>query len=273
MPFSVAVLDMDWHRVDIVPARYGSGWTGYSWKPRALPRPARPSSPSCTSAACGSRSTSTRPTACARFEDAYPAMAEALGRDPATERADRLRHHRPRVPRGLPRGAAPPARGRRASTSGGSTGSRARHSRIAGIDPLWMLNHFHFLDSGRDGPRPLTFSRYAGPGSHRYPVGFSGDTVITLGVAGLPAGLHRDRVEHRLRLVEPRHRRPHVRRRATTSWPPAGCSSASSRRSCGCTREPTRSSPRSRGGSRARRAPRWATPAAAAPAACRTCTR
>ena len=43
-----------------------------------------------------------------------------------------------------------------------------------------MLNHFHFLDSARDGqPRPLTFSRYAGPGSHRYPVGFSGDTVVT----------------------------------------------------------------------------------------------
>ncbi len=25
----------------------------------------------------------------------------------------------------------------------------------------------------------MTFSRYAGPGSHRYPVGFSGDTVIS----------------------------------------------------------------------------------------------
>ena len=25
----------------------------------------------------------------------------------------------------------------------------------------------------------MTFSRYAGPGSHRYPVGFSGDTIIT----------------------------------------------------------------------------------------------
>ena len=53
------------------------------------------------------------------------------------------------------------------------------HSRIPGIDPLWMLNHFHFLDSGRDSHRPLTFSRYAGPGSHRYPVGFSGDTIVT----------------------------------------------------------------------------------------------
>jgi alpha-glucosidase (family GH31 glycosyl hydrolase) len=53
------------------------------------------------------------------------------------------------------------------------------HSRVIGIDPLWMLNHFHFLDNARQGHRPLTFSRYAGPGSHRYPVGFSGDTVIS----------------------------------------------------------------------------------------------
>ena len=52
-------------------------------------------------------------------------------------------------------------------------------TRIPGLDPLWLLNHFHFLDSGRDGKRPLTFSRYAGVGSHRYPIGFSGDTVIT----------------------------------------------------------------------------------------------
>jgi alpha-glucosidase (family GH31 glycosyl hydrolase) len=52
-----------------------------------------------------------------------------------------------------------------------------------GIDPLWMLNHFHFLDSARaDGPlsgRGLTLSRYAGPGSHRYPIGFSGDAVVS----------------------------------------------------------------------------------------------
>ena len=48
-----------------------------------------------------------------------------------------------------------------------------------GIDTLWMLNHLHFLDSGREGKMPLTFSRYAGIGSHRYPVGFSGDTYTT----------------------------------------------------------------------------------------------
>ena len=51
--------------------------------------------------------------------------------------------------------------------------------KIEGLDPLWILNHFHFLDSKRNGKRPMTFSRYAGPGSHRYPIGFSGDTLMT----------------------------------------------------------------------------------------------
>jgi alpha-glucosidase (family GH31 glycosyl hydrolase) len=52
-------------------------------------------------------------------------------------------------------------------------------NRAEGFDPLWMLNHYHSLDSTRKGKRPLIFSRYAGFGSHRYPVGFSGDTYIT----------------------------------------------------------------------------------------------
>ena len=52
-------------------------------------------------------------------------------------------------------------------------------TKIEGLDPLWILNHFHFLDHQRTGKRPLLFSRYAGPGSHRYSVGFSGDTITT----------------------------------------------------------------------------------------------
>ena len=30
LPFTVAVIDMDWHLVDIE-EKYGSGWTGYTW--------------------------------------------------------------------------------------------------------------------------------------------------------------------------------------------------------------------------------------------------
>lgn len=51
---------------------------------------------------------------------------------------------------------------------------QGEYTTTPGIDPLWMLNHYHFLDSGRDGKRPMGFDRYAGPGSQRYPIGFSG---------------------------------------------------------------------------------------------------
>ena len=49
----------------------------------------------------------------------------------------------------------------------------------SGIDPLWMLNYFHFKDMEKRGRRGLILSRYGGLGSHRYPIGFSGDTIVT----------------------------------------------------------------------------------------------
>lgn len=47
------------------------------------------------------------------------------------------------------------------------------------LDPLWMLNHLHVADIRRNGKRPMFFSRFAGVGSHRYSIGFSGDVFIT----------------------------------------------------------------------------------------------
>lgn len=38
IPFSVAVIDMDWHLVDVDP-KYGSGWTGYTWNRKLFPDP------------------------------------------------------------------------------------------------------------------------------------------------------------------------------------------------------------------------------------------
>ena len=40
IPFSVAVMDMDWHIVD-VPMESGGGWTGYTWNNDLFPNPER----------------------------------------------------------------------------------------------------------------------------------------------------------------------------------------------------------------------------------------
>jgi alpha-glucosidase (family GH31 glycosyl hydrolase) len=177
VPFSVAVLDMDWHRVESVPPEHGSGWTGYSWEPELFPDP---EGFLAELHRRGLRVTlNVHPADGVRaFEDAYPAMAEALGRDPdgdepiafdVTDQAFldayfRVLHHRLEE---------------QGVDFWWLDWQQGQYSRIQGIDPLWMLNHFHFLDSARGDRRPLTFSRYAGPGSHRYPVGFSGDTHIS----------------------------------------------------------------------------------------------
>ena len=46
-------------------------------------------------------------------------------------------------------------------------------------DPLAAVEAYFAEVEKWKGNRPLTFSRYAGVGSHRYPVGFSGDSVIS----------------------------------------------------------------------------------------------
>lgn len=40
IPFTVAVIDMDWHLVNIDP-KYGTGWTGYTWNKEFFPDPKR----------------------------------------------------------------------------------------------------------------------------------------------------------------------------------------------------------------------------------------
>ena len=175
LPFSVSVIDMDWHLVDVDP-EHGSGWTGYTWNRDLFPDPQEFLD---WLHANGLRVTlNVHPADGVRaFEDAYPALATALGRDPASTEpiafdvTDRefLAAYFEVLHRDLERQGV---------DFWWLDWQSGPHSRVIGIDPLWMLNHFHFLDSRRTGSG-LTFSRYAGPGSHRYPVGFSGDAVIS----------------------------------------------------------------------------------------------
>lgn len=176
IPFSVSVIDMDWHLVEIDP-KYGSGWTGYTWNKELFPDPKEFMT---WLHDHGLKVTlNVHPAGGVQaHEEKYKEMAEAMGRDWEKEepvnfdvtdqkflKAYFEYLHHPNEEEGV--------------DFWWLDWQQGGLSKIPGLDPLWMLNHYHYLDSGRRGKRRLTFSRYAGMGSHRYPVGFSGDTIIS----------------------------------------------------------------------------------------------
>lgn len=189
LPFSVAVIDMDWHLVNIDPA-LGNGWTGYTWNTELFPDPPR------FLRALHDRglevALNLHPAEGIRaHEDAYLPMAHDLGIDPALGRDIPFNIGDPNFTAAYLKHAHHTLEEQGVDLwwldwqQGGETS-------IPGLDPLWMLNHVHYLDSGRERTRhkengesetyrrrPATFSRFADASSHRTPIGFSGDTITT----------------------------------------------------------------------------------------------
>lgn len=176
IPFSVVVMDMDWHLVD-VPEKYGKGWTGYTWNRDFFPDPDR--FLNWLHAHDYHITLNLHPADGVRaYEEQYPEMARALGVDPETEFPVRFDFtnkefidayfkylHHPNEERGV--------------DFWWMDWQQGNVSAVEGMDPLWMLNHYHHYDLERNGKRAVMLSRYSGLGSHRYPMGFSGDTYIT----------------------------------------------------------------------------------------------
>lgn len=177
IPLSVAVIDMDWHITKTPdPVRYGSGWTGYTWNRELFPDP---KGFLADLHRRGLRTTlNLHPRDGVRaFEEAYPAFCAFLGREADGKQIEFDASDRTFM-EGYFKTVLNPMEDDGVDfwwidwqQQGGT--------RIEGYDVLWMLNHCHYTDSARRGERGLLFSRYAGPGSHRYPTGFSGDTHVT----------------------------------------------------------------------------------------------
>lgn len=174
IPLAVAVIDMDWHLTHVP---YGSGWTGYTWNKALFPDPARFLNDLHRR---GMKVTLNLHPAdgVQPHEEAYASMCQAMGRDadkkqaidfdPTDERFMQAYFtclHHPLEAEGVDFWWIDWQQGTACA--------------IPGLDPLWVLNARHYRDTARNGQRSLILSRYAGPGSHRYPVGFSGDTVIS----------------------------------------------------------------------------------------------
>lgn len=176
IPFTTSVIDMDWHLVNDVDPKYGSGWTGYTWNPKLFPDPKR--------FLDGLHERGLRTTVnihprdgIRAFEKPYAKAAATVGVDADAQEPVEFDLTNPKfVQAYFDMHHDLEADGIDFWWIDWQQGGVTRQP---GLDPLWVLNHMHYCDSARDGRWPLTFSRFAGPGSQRYPVGFSGDTVIT----------------------------------------------------------------------------------------------
>lgn len=180
IPLTVATVDMDWHWVKDIDKKFGikyGGWTGYSWNTELFPNykeflsdlkkdnlhvtlnlhPADGVYP---------------------YEDMYEDMAKAVGIDPKSKKKVDFKCsddnfwnayfdilHKPYEKDGV--------------DFWWIDWQQGKKSDVEGLDPLNALNHYHYLDNAESGQMPMILSRYAGLGSHRYPLGFSGDTAIS----------------------------------------------------------------------------------------------
>ena len=177
LPFSVAVVDMDWHLVDDVDPKYGSGWTGYTWNKNFFPEPKAFMQ---WLHEHGMKITlNVHPADGVRaYEEPYKRVAEQMGIDPESEIPVQFDPADPHFMEVYLKDLHHPLE-EEGVDFWWLDWQQGTVTKVPGLDPLWMLNHYHYLDSCWKGSRSLTFSRYAGVGSHRYPVGFSGDTVIS----------------------------------------------------------------------------------------------
>ena len=176
IPFSVAVLDMEWHLVDIDP-KYGTGWTGFTWNTQLFPERKEFME---TLHRKGMKVTlNLHPSDGIRgFEKSYKAIGQHMQVNTEEEEPVLFDASDPEFMQYYFQDVIHPLE-EEGVDFWWLDWQQGNSSAVKNLDPLWVLNHYHFLDIGRAERRPLILSRYVGPGSHRYPVGFSGDTVIS----------------------------------------------------------------------------------------------
>jgi alpha-glucosidase (family GH31 glycosyl hydrolase) len=175
IPLAVCILDMDWHLVDV--GEGVSGWTGYTWNNDLFPDP--PAFIEWLHTQGLKTALNLHPALGIRpYEAMYTEIASRLGLKPSsaetipfdiadpgfTEGYFELLHH-PQEEIGV--------------DFWWMDWQQGTYCGLEGLDPLWWINHLHFYDLGRQEKRPFIFSRWGGLGNHRYPIGFSGDTVVS----------------------------------------------------------------------------------------------
>jgi alpha-glucosidase (family GH31 glycosyl hydrolase) len=176
IPFSVCIVDMDWHITQTGNA--STGWTGYTWNRDLFPDPQ--GMLDFMHAQDLRTALNLHPAEGIHPHEAqYPDMARRMGIDPASKQP---------IPFDITDPAFVKAYFEVLHHPYEAMGvdfwwidwQQGLSCKIPGLDPLWLINHLHFLDAGRDlARRPFIFSRWGGDGHQRYPIGFSGDSYMT----------------------------------------------------------------------------------------------
>lgn len=196
IPITIATIDMDWHWVNVV-QRFGKeakskgganlkdklfsslfqGWTGYSWNTELFPD--YKELLKWLKSRGYTVTLNLHPSQGVRFfENQYSEMCRRLGLNPSDKKQIHfdlsskefmeayfeVLHH-PYEDDGV--------------SFWWLDWQQGKTCNVKGLDPLWGVNHYHYTDSNRGEKRGMILSRFSGAGSHRYPIGFSGDTVIS----------------------------------------------------------------------------------------------
>jgi len=179
IPLSVCIVDMDWHITAIDGVQdYWGGWTGYTVNKKYFPD--YPGFIRKLHEKGVRTSVNLHPANGVKsYEEQYAKMAEWMGVDPVSKETIPFDAASPKAMKGYFEILLHPYEemGVDFWWVDWQQGSRTK---VEGLDPLWMLNHLHHYDSARDpAKRPFTFSRWCSYGAQRYPIGFSGDAIIT----------------------------------------------------------------------------------------------
>ncbi|HEV2327132.1 MAG TPA: TIM-barrel domain-containing protein, partial [Terracidiphilus sp.] len=190
-PLNVLVIDMDWHinekqlqargegtprgKVLVDPSGQTLGWTGYTWNKFLFPDP--------TAFLQHIHQEGLKVTlnlhpasGIQPWEAAYPAMARAMGIDPATKKYVPFDPTNKQWAENYFNLVLHPLEKQGIDFWWLDWQQTPMMTKMPGVNNTWWLNYLHFTDQQREGKRPLLFHRWGGLGNHRYEIGFSGDT-------------------------------------------------------------------------------------------------
>ncbi len=184
IPLDVLVVDMDWHltfnlrwhkdRRDQAGQRLG--WTGYTWDRILFPDP-EGFLQWCKEKGLQVTLNLHPASGIQPHEEVYPAMAQAMGIDPTSQRYVPFDLLDKKFALNYFEIVLHPLE-RQGVDFWWMDWQQWDTTRIPTLNPTWWINYTFFTDMERQkNRRPVILARWGGLGNHRYQIGFSGDVI------------------------------------------------------------------------------------------------